>query len=197
MRMRPMRMTRTVRADAGVIHIKRKGFITNSSAGFGGDWSFALTAALGTVSSSDIIGMFDLYRINAFVAEFRMNPNLNSGTNTSLPRMDYTIDKNDASAPTTVDQIFAYNNHRTFQWGPSSHTCAVKVYPKLLNRVTVEPGILTTVSENTGKNPWLPTDTATNATHYGLKGIITNLAPSSVGTIGVWMTIYFSLKRPR
>lgn len=150
---------------------------------------------------TDFTGLFDQYKITG--AKLTLTPALSEGissplfgTNAALgySRVHSVVDYDDASIPTSEDQLLEYGSHKST--APfKTHTRFIK--PKVLQEV-YRSAIATSYAPRSGMYLDMTTP---DVPHYGLKVWIS--APNtSAGTAGsitykAYLTLYFNCKNTR
>lgn len=193
---RPMRRTRRIirrpmTKSLRVHHFKRTfqlSTIATSNTGptFAG-YSFTLSQL---PNASEFTNLFDLYRINKILVRFVPNHNSSdvAGTGSAqISNFHSVLDYNDATAPTSLDQMYEYQNWK-FTRGTSIHQRLWR--PTTFDMVAVSGG---SSSANPQWRQWLSTS-VTNIPHFGLKVGIEQSVLNTDTTWVPYVSVYLSCK---
>lgn len=170
-------------------------------------------------SATELVALFDLYRINKIVfkatprytsnliynvAPFTSNviaeagntdaggTNLLGTSNMGLPQLITVIDYDDVTTPTSLDELYEYSNVKK-TLGSRSHT---RVF---VPRIKVDP----TVTDLSMSKRWISTSNSA-LNHFGLKGVCANIPdlPAQGGDrpiffVDLEITMYLSFRNTK
>lgn len=174
-----------------VHHFKRTFTLTpiNSATSpvFGG-YAFTLSQL---PNASEFQNLYDQYRINKILIRFvpnRSESNVQTGTTAGIAQFNTILDYNDATAPTTLNELYEYANWRM--------TRGISIHKRLFTPASVDfvSGVGGAAS---GSNPtwkqWLSTS-ADGIQHFGLKYGLGATAAAQDIIITPYVTVFFSCK---
>lgn len=157
---------------------------STAGAAVAGGYTFALNSL---PNYTEFTAMFDVYRLKAVKIEFSAPANsVGMSATSEIPQLWTAIDRNDATAPANVNELFQYD---TLKHSPITRKHVRYFRVNSLGYITGQS--VGTVGE-INWNKWIPTsEPAIN--HYGLKYLVDGNG-SVNQPIQVYATFYFQCK---
>lgn len=138
---------------------------------------------------TEFTNLYDMYRINKIVVKFVPNRSSSdvAATGEQIPNLNTVIDYTDATAPTSLSQLYEYQNWKMSR-GINVHTRVIT--PASLDLVNATAG------SNAGNPQWKQwiSTSAPTIEHYGLKYGLETSASNNAIAVTPYISFYFSCK---
>lgn len=194
------------RKPSNLVHSFKRNFVlTPIATGTNGEALQGYAFRLSSLPNfTDFSSLYDYYRLNYVVMRIMYRgSNLSSmesanNQHLGMPYMYYVIDRDDASAPSSVNEVREYSAARLHMFTAERRCCYIKLRPSILTE-TYKSAI--TTSYQVTRRRWLDLADDGNTPHYGVKMAIIVPVDSvqnyAAQDFDVEVRYYFQMKNPR
>jgi hypothetical protein len=149
----------------------------------GNGYAFTLSA----IPNASGFSMFDMYRINSVEVEYLLNQ---QAATALYPTLYWSPDYDDASAPTSLIALQAYETCEVFQFSPTKVSFRRKMVPRVA-QTAYQAGVATGYTIGS-QALWINTDS--NAVqYYGMKHWLSNYNSTAANSTNVIIVIRYNL----